>query len=382
MSRSAACRGLSLSVCALVLLASPFTAEARRHHRRAARTQVIQFAPFPSPVTGCRSNRQRVLDCEEEAAKAAGKLISRVLLCHAKQASRAFGDEEFASFDEEKCERKATRKFDDAIVEAVSEIGCSPKVVALAPQFRDLVVEKADARNVDLYCDGSSVDGALLGSVGGALIDPAGDDTGFVPPSAQSLGCSNEVGDELGDFARDIFRCHAKAADAYEDGESYDLDACRRHAREHYRAEIDETTAQFKCPSCLDVTGQLAVADTLLSFIDQNNQLIFPCPSTPSSTTTTTSTTTTQAPTTTTTTSTTGAPSTTTTTSTTGAPSTTTTTSTTGAPSTSTSTTTTHASTTTTTTAPPSTTSTTTTSTTTTTQGSVHAAFLDPSLLL
>ena len=355
---------LLAAICVSVAL--PQAANARRHHRHhreKARGQTRTPAPFPPPATGCLPVKERILQCEEALAKAAGKLITRVERCHGKQASQAFGVAELVGFDEEKCERSAKRKFDGDLAEAREVGGCPSGVSTTAAQFRDLVVDRADANNKLLYCEGNGGSPAgAFDSTSGALIDPAGDDTGFIPSSEQTLGCANEVGDELGDLSRDLLRCNANAADAFEDRESYDLDKCRTKARDKYRSEIDETMAEFRCPGCLDVPGQVAVGDLLIALLNEQNQLIFPCPG--GVVTTTTTSTTQPTGTTSTTTSTTGPTATTTSsTSTTTSPSATSTSTTTTTQGSTTTTTTTHASTTTTTATNASTTTTTTTTT-------------------
>ncbi len=308
---------------ALLLMPPPVDAKRRhRHHRHASALTTAK--PFPEPVTGCFPIRERVAECEEDFAKAAGKLVSRVLRCHAKQASQAFGDADFDDFNEERCEASAKRKFTSDIGEARDQNHCPSSLLVNLEQFQDLMVERLDSNNGDIYCEGGG------DSAAGALIDPSGDDSGHVPASQSTLGCANEVTDELGDFTRDILHCHGEAAENLVEGERFDVTKCRQAARDKYRSEIDETLGEFTCPSCLDIPGQVFIADHWLEFLDQNNGLIFLCPEGPTTTSTTSTTTTT--------------------------------------------TTTTEESTT--------TTSTTSTTTTSTTQGSPTGAFLDPTLLL
>lgn len=257
-------RWLVVTAFAAALLTAPLTADAHRRHRA-----VVSIAPFPGDETGCLPDTERLQKCEKAVGTAAYKLIQKVFACHAKQASEAFDADRF---NEEACEGKARAKFDERVADAVGKGGCAPDTASLAAELRDLLtedpVDSLDARNAGIYCDSAS----------GALIDPSGDDGGFVPSSKRKLRCANEVTDELGDLARDHLRCDIEAADHHEDGEDFDLEACEEAARAKFDSEIDETFAQSTCPACLDRAHQLALADSLVALLEANNALIFPCP--------------------------------------------------------------------------------------------------------
>src|SRR5439155_952552 len=68
-------------------------------------------------------------------------------------------------------------------------------------------------------------------------------------------------------------------------------EACERHAQARYKRNARRLAAGGMCPSCLDLTQQLALGDAAVARAEQESGLIFICPgSTTSTTSTTTST--------------------------------------------------------------------------------------------
>src|SRR5438132_5152980 len=169
-----------------------------------------------------------------------------------------------------------------------------------------------DARDEAIYCDATS----------GTLIDPAGSassgGSGFVPSTARHLRCSDAVATSLALLARGLMRCHLRLARAAFHNQPianqlasgghgapyaaqlsgfvksitvFSEEACERHAQGRYKRNARRLAAGDLCPSCLDLTQQLALGDAAVAKAEQEGGLIFVCPgSTTSTTTTTTST--------------------------------------------------------------------------------------------
>src|SRR5439155_528809 len=196
--------------------------------------------------------------------------------------------------------------------------GCPPAALINAHALGDTLVAgqstpgSLDALDGAIYCDVTS----------GTLIDPAGSassgGSGFVPSTARHLRCSDAVGTSLALLARGLMRCHLRLARAAFHNQPiatqlapgghgapyaaqlsgfvksitvFSEEACERHAQARYKRNARRLAAGDLCPSCLDLTQQLALGDAAVAKAEQESGLIFICPgSTTSTTTTTTST--------------------------------------------------------------------------------------------
>src|SRR5262249_13811431 len=141
----------------------------------------------------------------------------------------------------------------------------------------------------DVYCDST---------MGAMLIDPSGDDAGFVPHVSSELKCADTVGSQLGRFARAAIRCHRKMADAFFAGKDFNESACEeldpaRHksALEKYAAAMGRLDATGMCTQpCLDRTHRDALALSFLTQLEAMTNTFYPCATTSTTTTSTTST--------------------------------------------------------------------------------------------
>src|SRR5207253_466727 len=228
-------------------------------------------------------------------------------------------------FDEEGCaQSQAKVPFDQALSQLEGAGSCPPAALINAHALGDTLVAgrstpgSLDALDGAIYCDATS----------GTLIEPAGSasgGSGFVPSTARHLRCSDAVGKSLAQLARGLIRCHLRVARAAFHNQPianqlapgahgtpyaaqlsgfvksitvFSEEACERHAQGRYRRSARRLAAGGICPSCLDLTQQLAMGDAAVARAEQESGVIFTCPgSTTSTTTTSTSTTASTAPT-------------------------------------------------------------------------------------
>ena len=109
-----------------------------------------------------------------------------------------------------------------------------------------------------------------------------GDDTGFVPPSPPNKRCSEAVHKGTSKLARCLFKCHIKAADSALKGKAFDEELCEQaKCLQKFAAKGAKLIAAGGCPSCLDATGQDAIATQLEGFVDSINGDVYCTPGTP-----------------------------------------------------------------------------------------------------
>src|SRR6266581_2314814 len=282
--------------------------------------------PFGADDTGCAPATRDELHCESALTGALSRLVARMTRCKVQQADNAFrilhprpGSTPPLRFDEEGCARsQAKAPFDQALSQLEGAGGCPAAALINARALGDTLVAgqstpgSLDALDEAIYCDATS----------GTLIDPAGSassgGSGLVPSTARHLRCSDAVGTSLALLARGLIRCHLRLAraafhhqpianqlDPGAHGAPYAAqlsgfvksitvfseEACERHAQARYKRNARRLAAGDLCPSCLDLTRQLALGDAAVAKAEQESGLIFICPgSTTSTTTTTTST--------------------------------------------------------------------------------------------
>jgi hypothetical protein len=108
---------------------------------------------------------------------------------------------------------------------------------------------------------------------------------GFVPPDKNTGACEDTVSRNLRTLAGCITKCQKKDADTALKKEPFDVQACEgtstriscRAAYNKAQAAVLARTATVNkhkvliCPACLDATAQGALADAMISFIDQTS---------------------------------------------------------------------------------------------------------------
>ena len=231
--------------------------------------------PFDDDDSGCVPDTTEHRKCSEKLAKAFGRLIAAVTSCHDRQARAAVSG---LAFDEEACEASAQTRF-EASRDAVSPL-CSATQLALASDEETELLDSTnpgslDAQNGDVYCDSTS----------GNALDSGGDDTGWVPATADALWCARGVGKSLAKLAQAALRCHAKMAYTFLAGRTFDEEACEefdpltgRGARDRYSMRALRLIAHGGCPSCLDDIQQEALAVRTIGQLDADNARLYPCP--------------------------------------------------------------------------------------------------------
>ena len=122
-------------------------------------------------------------------------------------------------------------------------------------------------------------------STSGNALDSGGDDTGWVPATADALWCTRGVGKSLAKLAQAALRCHAKMAYTFLAGRTFDEEACEefdpltgRGARDRYSMRALRLIAHGGCPSCLDDIQQEALAVRTIGQLDADNARLYPCP--------------------------------------------------------------------------------------------------------
>ena len=281
--------------------------------------------PFGPDDTGCAPATRDELHCESALTGALARLVAQMTGCKLQQADNAFrilhprpGSTPPPRFDEEGCaQSQAKVPFDQALSQLEGAGSCPPAALINAHALGDTLVAgrstpgSLDALDGAIYCDATS----------GTLIEPAGSasgGSGFVPSTARHLRCSDAVGKSLAQLARGLIRCHLRVARAAFHNQPianqlgpgahgtpyaaqlsgfvksitvFSEEACERHAQGRYRRSARRLAAGGICPSCLDLTQQLAMGDAAVARAEQESGVIFTCPgSTTSTTTTTTST--------------------------------------------------------------------------------------------
>ena len=281
--------------------------------------------PFGPDDTGCAPATRDELHCESALTGALARLVAQMTGCKLQQADNAFrilhprpGSTPPPRFDEEGCaQSQAKVPFDQALSQLEGAGSCPPAALINAHALGDTLVAgrstpgSLDALDGAIYCDATS----------GTLIEPAGSasgGSGFVPSTARHLRCSDAVGKSLAQLARGLIRCHLRVARAAFHNQPianqlgpgahgtpyaaqlsgfvksitvFSEEACERHAQGRYRRSARRLAAGGICPSCLDLTQQLAMGDAAVARAEQESGVICTCPgSTTSTTTTTTST--------------------------------------------------------------------------------------------
>ena len=230
---------------------------------------------FDDDDAGCVPNTTAHRKCSETLAKAFARLIAAVTTCHDRQARMAFSG---APLDEEACEAKARERLEATF--AGIALLCSPIQLSLASNEETELLDSTnprslDAQNGDVFCDSTS----------GNAMDPNGDDTGWVPATADALWCARGVAKNVAKLAQAALKCHAKMAYSFYTGRNFDEEACEefdplthRGARDRYSLRVAQLVAHGGCPPCLDGVQQEALALRTVGQIDSDNDRLYPCP--------------------------------------------------------------------------------------------------------
>ena len=114
------------------------------------------------------------------------------------------------------------------------------------------------------------------------------DDSGFVPPDANTGKCEDLVAGHLKALFACITKCHIKQADAALKGEAFDEEACEQGTGKPLscRAKYDKATSKLLktdiCPACLNTeAAQGHLADVATTFVEDNNGQIYCAGTTP-----------------------------------------------------------------------------------------------------
>ena len=154
---------------------------------------------------------------------------------------------------------------------------CPPCLDATAQShLAGLVVDFLENNNGLIYCAGTTALGA--------------DDTGVVPPDANTEKCEKLVARHLRTLSGCMTKCQIKQANAARKGKVFDEEACEQGTAKRpvsCRAAYDKATGKLLgrtpaiCPPCLDATAQSHLAGLVVNFIETNNGLIYCAGTTP-----------------------------------------------------------------------------------------------------
>ena len=230
---------------------------------------------FGGDDPGCPPDSSGHLKCGDAIVKALSKMIGTVIKCHTKQADAAFKTSigKPTTFDEEGCESTAKGKYDTAVGKVTGI--CTTDQQNGASMARDTMLSALDGSfNGGVYCEGSSP------------IDSGGDDSGNVPPSADSSKCEDTIGKDLAKLAAGVLRCHFKAADAAFKNKPFDEETCEmtdptshKGALDKYNQARDKLIGTAKCPdTCQNASAQDALATSMISTLEALNDEPYPCP--------------------------------------------------------------------------------------------------------
>jgi hypothetical protein len=239
--------------------------------------------PLGGDDTGCTPSTKLGVSCAKKVHKLLVKLRYSVIKCHLTQADHAFkngsGTEGFSNA-EENCEigpsnTSAKNKFNAKLASYLAN-GCDATVVANAEAARDVilgdqsVVGSMDNLNAAFFCDATS----------GNLIDPGGDDGGYIPATPENFKCSAVVAKSWSKLDAYLYKCHAKLAASVFTNRVFDEEV---ECEDRYAPRIDAAiqkyiTAGF-CPPCLaDPPGALGLTADLRTSSDANLQDVYICP--------------------------------------------------------------------------------------------------------
>jgi hypothetical protein len=230
--------------------------------------------------SGCVSNTKNHMKCSSAIAKAFAKAVGTVIKCHSKQAQARFKGTDASTADaaEETCEQtgpaSAKGKLDAALAKAAPL--CDPVQISNAQLEESVLFGNSslslDGQNGGIFCDSASQ--ALIG----------GDETGWVPSSADSLKCEQTVGKMISKLVAASLKCHDKMNTSFFKGKDFDEESCeetnpsQKGALDKYNQQRDKLLALGICPPCLNSQALLdAQSANVLSQLDSANSVAYPC---------------------------------------------------------------------------------------------------------
>jgi hypothetical protein len=98
------------------------------------------------------------------------------------------------------------------------------------------------------------------------------EDTGFIPPDTTTFKCEAAVAKAAAKLWSAIAKCHAKAASAALDADTFDEEACEAAAIAKFNTKTGSLTG---CPPCVQGAMLTAVHDFIETTSDQNNDLFY-----------------------------------------------------------------------------------------------------------
>jgi len=217
--------------------------------------------------------------CEDTVAQNIKKLVVCTANCQTKEAGYALKNQ---SFDEMACEGMCRAAYDEAQwAVLLRTTTVNKKRVPICPACLGLTAQNGLADSATSVVH--QLDGQIYcaGTIGFASGNP-----GFVPPDKNTGACEDTVSRNLRTLAGCITSCQKKDADAALKSKSFNVQACEegsgtptscRAAYDKAQAAVLAKTATVNkqkaliCPSCLDATAQGALADAMISFIDQTS---------------------------------------------------------------------------------------------------------------
>jgi sugar lactone lactonase YvrE len=109
---------------------------------------------------------------------------------------------------------------------------------------------------------------------------PTPEDSGFVPPNANTAKCEAGVAKNVGTLLHCIGTCHIKAAAAAFKVKTFDEEACEKtdpakSCRAKYDAKQAKLLAAGTCPACLDAAHQATLADQVETDLDSSNGALY-----------------------------------------------------------------------------------------------------------
>jgi hypothetical protein len=239
--------------------------------------------PLGGDDTGCAPSTKLGLSCAKKVHNALWKLRVRVIKCHLTQAEHAFkngqGEPGFSNA-EENCEigpsnTSAKNKF-DARLASLATYGCDATVLANAAAAGDVIVSdqsvagSMDNLNASFFCDATS----------GNLIDPGGDDGGYIPATPENFKCSTVVAKSWAKLDGYLYKCHSKLALSVFADRVFDEEV---ECEDRYAPRIDANIQKYItigfCPPCLaDPPGALGLTAALRADSDANLEDVYICP--------------------------------------------------------------------------------------------------------
>jgi hypothetical protein len=203
--------------------------------------------PFGGDDSGFVPPTKVELACGSKALLLATKTSTKIDLCHVDFAGDALAGQGIGN-SEDACENAATSKLGGKLNSLFARFQCPSCLTALENTLGDSIETERDAANGDVFCAGTTL-----------LSTESADDTGFVPPDAQTFKCEGTVAKNLAKLRACIAKCHTKLAKYAFAQRPFDDDACEstdplRSCRAKYNRVRDKIAPI--CPACLDAAAQ------------------------------------------------------------------------------------------------------------------------------